>query len=371
MPGVYVHVPFCQSICHYCDFNRVLDDDPDLKGRYVRALLAEIETVAGEREDWPEFESLFVGGGTPTTLAAADLAAVVRAVRIALPFAADAEVTVEANPETVTVPYMAELAAAGVDRISMGAQSFAPPVLEFLGRRHDADRPLRAIAQVREAGIARISLDLIYGAPGETTADWERSLRTAIDAQLDHVSAYALTVEANTPYAAMVRADPRLAPDDDVQAERMALADELLGAAGMERYEVSNWAVPGQECRHNLVYWRGGDWLAVGAGAHGAWEDRRWWNLRAPGGYADAVLGGRGAIAGEERLDAEARRAERLMMGLRLAEGVLRADVEPLDETRVERLVDHGLLAAEAERLAVTGAGRALTGAIVVELASA
>lgn len=370
LPGIYVHVPFCGSICHYCDFNRVVGDDLALMGRYAAGVVREVERTFAARDDWPEFGSVFVGGGTPTLLQVEQLVAIVqRIVQLGrLEAGNGAEVTVEANPETVTVEYMRALAEAGVNRISMGAQSFAPHVLEFLGRRHTAERPLEAVAAVRAAGIPRVSLDLIYGAPGETDADWEHSLRTAVDAGLDHISAYALTVEANTPYDAMVKADPRLAPDEDVQAARMEIAAEILGDAGLDRYEVSNWARPGHESRHNLVYWRGGDWLGIGAGAHGHWQGRRTWQVRAPQRWVEHVEAGEEPLGGEETLTAEQRREERLLMGLRIREGVRRDEVEPIDEPAAAAMAEQGLISDDGERIRVTDAGRALTGAIVLRL---
>jgi oxygen-independent coproporphyrinogen-3 oxidase len=263
---------------------------------------------------------------------------------------------------------MATLVEAGMTRLSMGVQSFAPHVLAALGRRHDAGRPLKALADARTAGVARINLDLIYGTPGETDADWDASLRIALQAGVTHVSAYALTVEPATEYAARIRAGLAQAPDEDTQAERMAVADRALRAAGLRRYEVSNWAEPGEECRHNLVYWRGGDWLGVGAGAHGHWAGRRWWSLRSPARYADAALAGQDTTAGAEALDEAARRTERLMLGLRLAEGVDLAAVEPLDPAGLRELTSAGLVTIVQGRLRLTDAGWPLTGAITLRL---
>jgi putative oxygen-independent coproporphyrinogen III oxidase len=366
-PGIYVHVPFCAHRCHYCDFNTYADLDA-LMERYAAAVVREVERTFAARDAWPAFGSVFIGGGTPTLLHSEQLRSLVSAIAHSVRLEAGAEVTVEANPETVTVEYMQALAEAGVNRVSMGAQSFAPHVLEFLGRRHTADRPLEAVGAVRAAGIDRVSLDLIYGAPGETDADWEHSLRTAVDAGLDHISAYALTVEANTQYAAMVKADPGLAPDEDVQADRMEVASELLGAAGLDRYEVSNWARPGHESRHNLVYWRGGDWLGIGAGAHGHWRGRRTWQVRAPQRWVELVEAGEEPLGGAELLTAEQQREERLLMGLRIREGVARAEVEPIAEGAAAALVAQGLIADDGERIRVTDEGRALTGAIILRL---
>ena len=385
--GLYLHVPFCAQRCHYCDFNTYAGLD-DLIPRYVAALRADLAAVAaagpgavapagGEGDgdeaggDWPTFTSVFVGGGTPTLLEPRDLAGVLTLARQVLPLAPDAEITVEANPETVTAEGLAALVAAGLSRVSMGAQSFAPHVLDALGRWHDPERPLRAVADARAAGVARVSLDLIYGTPAERPQDWEHSLRAAVAAGIDHVSAYALTVEANTEYAARVRRGTALAPDEDVQGERMAVAADRLGAAGFQRYEVSNWARPGEACRHNLTYWRGGDWLGVGAGAHGHWRGRRWWSLRAPARYADEALAGRTTTAGEEILDAATRRTERLLLGLRMVEGVAREQVEPLDSDLVRALDGAGVLRADAGRLRVPAAYLAVADGVARRLLAA
>jgi putative oxygen-independent coproporphyrinogen III oxidase len=366
-PAIYVHVPFCARLCHYCDFNRVAGSTPEDRARYVEALITELRGGAGEREEWPAFGSVFVGGGTPTLLEAGDLARVVRAVAASFPLQPDAEVTVEANPETVDTEYFTALVEAGVNRVSMGAQSFAPHVLADLGRWHERDRPLEAVAAARKAGIGRVNLDLIYGAPAESSQDWAATLDTALSADIDHVSAYALTVEPSTEYAARIRNGTAFAPDEDVQAERMAATDERLRAAGFGRYELSNWALPGNECRHNLTYWRNGNWLAFGAGAHGHWDGRRYWNYRPPGRYADAVLGGQSPVAGEEILTPDEQRTERLLLGLRMAEGVSRDSVEPLDDSQLQTLVGAGLLIAD-QRLRLTPAGWALANDVTVRL---
>jgi oxygen-independent coproporphyrinogen-3 oxidase len=284
------------------------------------------------------------------------------------PLAQDAEVTVEANPETVTVQEMRVLAEAGVNRVSIGAQSFAPHVLAALGRWHEVDAPLRALEACRAAGITRLSLDLIYGTPGETDADWASSVRTALGSGIDHLSAYALTVEPNTEYARRIRTGTAAAPDDDVQAARMEQVDALAAEAGLARYELSNWARPGAESRHNRTYWRGGDWLGVGAGAHGHWRGRRWWSVRSPERYVAAALDGRSTTAGDEVPDADQRRAERLMMGLRLSEGVDRGAVAPVDQAVIDQLTGAGLLVADDRRLALTKDGMRLASAVTLRL---
>ncbi|CAN5860073.1 radical SAM family heme chaperone HemW [soil metagenome] len=377
--GIYLHVPFCLRRCHYCDFNTYADRDaliPD----YVAALRADIAAVARAgpsalappgaptTADWPMFDTVFIGGGTPTLLPAADLAGVVRAVADVFPLAADAEVTVEANPETVGVDQMRALVDAGVTRVSIGAQSFVPRVLDALGRWHEPDAPLRAVEACRAAGVGRLSLDLIYGTPAESPDDWAHSVRTALDTGVGHLSAYALTVEPSTEYARRVTQGTATAPDDDVQAERMELVDGWAANAGLRRYELSNWARPGDESRHNAIYWRGGDWLGIGAGAHGHWQGRRWWSVRGPERYVRAALDGTSTVAGEETPDADQRRAERLMMGLRLTEGVDRRDIEPVDDRVVADLVAAGLLTTPDDRLALSAAGMRLASAVTVRL---
>lgn len=388
-PGLYVHIPFCATRCPYCDFNVVTGAGDDLRDRYMAALRADLDRLAAAGPaavaapgaqagaSWPTFGSVFVGGGTPTQLPAGDLAALLRRLREALPVAADAEVTVEANPEDVTPELTAELVDAGLTRLSIGAQSFAPHVLGFLGRRHGPDAAVRAVESARAGGVGRVGLDLIYGAPCETDGDWLTTLDAAMATGAGHLSAYALTVEANTPYASDIRRGQRRPPDDDVQAERMALAADRLAAGGFRRYELSNWALPGEESRHNLGYWRGGNWLALGAGAHGHWAaptadggvaSRRWWLTRATSRYTEAALSGEVTTGGEELPDDADRRTEQLMMGLRLAEGVPRAAVEPVDEAEAGKLAAAGLLHDDGDRLALTPAGRPLASDVIVRL---
>lgn len=364
-PGIYVHIPFCLRRCDYCDFTTFADRDEAIPA-YVKALS---DHIARGATATPTFGSVFVGGGTPTYLPPGDLSAVLTRVRRAFTFSSDAEWTVEANPETVTIEMAEALARAGVNRVSLGAQSFDAGVLHTLGRWHDPDNVVKAVDRLRSAGIERLSVDLIYGTPGETDESWTRTLRRALELGVTHVSAYALTVEPNTPYAARARSNPALRPDEDVQAARMAAADAVLAESGLVRYEVSNWAVPGHESRHNLTYWRGGDWLAFGSGAHGAWQGRTYWLVRDPDRYARLVAGGTEPLGGEEHPDAGQRRLERLMMGLRLVEGVPRADVEPLDEAALAALERRGLLHVGNDRIALTPSGLPLANSVITELA--
>jgi putative oxygen-independent coproporphyrinogen III oxidase len=366
--GIYVHIPFCLRRCDYCDFTTFAGRDEAIPA-YVEALTTHIRRSAVDAVGMPSFGSVFVGGGTPTYLPSADLVKVLEAVRTTFALGEEAEWTVEANPETVTDEVAQALAGAGVGRISLGAQSFDTGVLAVLGRWHDPDAVERAVEHLRAAGITRLSVDLIYGTPGETDDSWAATLGRALALGVTHVSAYALTVEPGTPYAARARRTPALLPDDDVQAARMAVADEVLAAAGLRRYEISNWAVPGHESRHNLTYWRGGEWLAFGSGAHGSWAGRRWWLVRDPERYARLVAAGQEPLGGEERPSPDEVRLERLMMGLRIAEGVHVAAVEPLDAGRLARLQDAGLISVDGARLRLTPAGMALGDQVVLALA--
>jgi putative oxygen-independent coproporphyrinogen III oxidase len=374
--GVYLHVPFCHHRCGYCDFatDAVGDraDAPALFRRYVDALTTDLarQVAAGRRshapaavrerldEVWPTVTSVFVGGGTPTLLPPDLLAEVVRAVGRELDLAPDAEVTVECNPETASEELFATLVGAGVSRVSMGAQSFAPHVLTTLERGHDPERPVTAVAQARAAGISGINLDLIFGTPGESGDDWRRTLGAVLAAGTDHVSAYALTIHDNTPFGRAVAAGTLPAPDDDVQRDRFDVAREVLGAGGFEHYEVSNWALGSrQRSRHNLLYWRHGDYLGVGVGAHGHLAGRRWWTTRATARYLAAVESGRTPISGSEFLSDAEQAEERLLLGLRVREGLHPLDVPPIAPLALEDAMAAGLITTACGRVQCTEDG--------------
>ncbi|HZB71256.1 MAG TPA: radical SAM family heme chaperone HemW, partial [Acidimicrobiales bacterium] len=290
-----MHVPFCTRRCDYCAF-AAWDDRFDLVAGYVDALAAEVRRAVAA--GLPAATSVFVGGGTPSLLTAAQLGAVLAEV----PLRPGAEVTVECNPETVTEERLAGYAAAGVTRISLGVQSLVPRVLAALGREHDPAEAVSAVAAVRAVGFASWNVDLIYGAAGETADDWRRSLDGVLALEPPHVSAYALTVEPGTPLAD----DPARAPDDDVQAEAYLAAEAAFSGAGLANYEISNWARPSHECRHNLLYWAAGEYRGFGCAAHSHAGGRRWWNVRTPERYVAAVrAGGSTEAAGEALAPAE------------------------------------------------------------------
>jgi len=352
--GVYVHVPWCAAVCHYCDFNRYLpgarhEEDVAAFAGAARAELRLARRVLGPAA--PPAATVFVGGGTPTLLPAATLAGLLRAVEEELGLAPGAEVTVEANPETVDPASLAALRAAGATRLSLGMQSAAPHVLATLGRAHDPGRPPRAAAQARAAGFAHVSLDLIFGTPGEEDADWAASLDAALAAGVDHVSAYGLALEPGTRLHARVARGELPAPDDAAHARRYAMADARLAAAGLEWYELSSWAAsPAARSRHNLGYWRSADWWGVGPGAHSHVGGVRWWNVLRPHEHAARLRAGRSPAAGREVLDARARHLERVLLGVRLAEGLPLDALDAAGRQAAAREAAEGRLAPGALR---------------------
>jgi putative oxygen-independent coproporphyrinogen III oxidase len=362
--GLYVHVPFCLTRCGYCDFNTYAGLD-HLAGGYAEALKLEADLWAGEWRE-TEFVSLFVGGGTPTSIPAPRLVKLLDQFRALFAFACGAEVTTEANPDTVDEPYLSELLAGGVSRLSMGAQSFDPNVLKALERIHSPESVHRAFEAARKAGFANVNLDLIYGACGETLESWERTLGQAIELHPEHLSCYALTIEPATPLGRKVAAGLIPAPDPDLQAVMYDLACDALAAAGYEHYEVSNWARPGFRCLHNVGYWEGRPYLGLGAGAHSYRKGTRWWNVRPPQQYMAAVAAGRKPLGGQECLTDEERNLERLLLGLRTADGISQGKLDPL---RVESFVTEGLARRAGGRVALTDRGLFLANEIVLELA--
>lgn len=349
--GVYLHVPFCRRRCDYCAF-ATWTDRGDLEARYLDACRRQ---VAGAVTDGLRgVTSVFVGGGTPSLVEPARLLTVLDAI----PLASGAEVTIEANPDDVDEARARTYAAGGVTRMSIGVQSMDPVVLATLGREHDPANVRRAVAAARAAGLS-VNVDLVYGASGETLEQWEATLDAAIALEPDHVSAYALTVEPGTPLAA----DPARHPDDDTQADQYQVATARLGAAGYEWYEISNWARPGHECRHNLLYWSGGEYLAVGCAAHGHVGGRRYWNHRTPERYVAAIEAGRSPESGSEVLDDRARRVEGLQLAIRTRGGV---PATAVPDRFVEDL--DGLVAREGDRVVLTPAGRLLANEVAIRL---
>jgi putative oxygen-independent coproporphyrinogen III oxidase len=372
--GIYVHVPYCASICGYCDFNTYIPGPGAMAGfaEGVAAELALARRVLGDR--MPGADTVFVGGGTPTLLPAADLARVLDAIREHVGLAPGAEVTTEANPESVDPAKLAALREAGFTRLSLGMQSASPHVLEVLERQHTPGRAVDAAREARAAGFEHVSVDLIYGTPGERDEDWDRSLESALEAEPDHVSAYALIVEPGTRLAARVRRGELPEPDDDVLAERYERAEERLGAAGLRWYEMANWARDDAgRCRHNLGYWRGGDWWGIGPGAHSHVGGVRWWNALHPSRWAGALAEGRSPAAGREMPDEDAARLEHVMLAVRLREGLELAALPPRAERAAAQAAADGLLEpgplAEG-RAVLTLRGRLLADNVTLALAA-
>jgi putative oxygen-independent coproporphyrinogen III oxidase len=362
--GLYVHIPFCLTRCGYCDFNTYAGLD-HLADGYVRALVDEAELRAGEWAD-VAFVSMFLGGGTPTMLPVEPLRALMDRLRGMFAFDPIAEVTAEANPDTVDRRYLEGIRGAGVNRVSIGAQSFDPAVLEALERIHGPASTRAAFAAARAAEFDNVNLDLIYGAQGETITSWRRSLDQTIALGPDHVSAYALTIEPATPLGRKVAAGLVPPPEPDLQAQMYEVACELFRQAGFEHYEVSNWARPGRRCLHNMGYWEGRPYLGLGAGAHSFRHDRRWWNIRPPQAYMDAVRSGQIPAGGEETLTEQDRRLERLLLGLRIADGI---PAEWVDASRLLDLLDRGLVRRHDGRLALTDRGLLLANEVILALA--
>ncbi|MDF9750690.1 radical SAM family heme chaperone HemW [Arthrobacter sp. ES3-54] len=376
--GLYVHIPFCAVRCGYCDFNTYTATELGggaSQDAYAATAIAEVDFAAEvlKRSGLPArpLSTVFFGGGTPTLLPAEDLARILTAAIGAWGLQPGAEVTTEANPDSVTPESLELLADAGFTRVSFGMQSAVPHVLKVLDRTHTPSRVPEVVQWARDAGLA-VSLDLIYGTPGESLEDWRCSLETALSYAPDHISAYALIVEDGTKLAAQIRRGEVPGIDDDDHAAKYELADELISAAGLTWYEVSNWSrTPGQACRHNLAYWRGDDWWGIGPGAHSHVGGVRWWNVKHPTAYANRLGAGVSPAAGRETLDTETRNVERVMLEARLNSGLDIPSLGGLGDTgrhAVAGLIADGLVdpaAAFKGRLILTLKGRLLADAVV------
>ncbi len=375
--GFYVHVPFCRVRCGYCDFNtytaeelgggvsrKTYADQAVAEVRLARSVLGDIDLPVA---------TVFLGGGTPTLLPPDHLGRVLGAIDDEFGLAPGAEVTTEANPDSVDHAYLERLRAAGYNRISFGMQSAVPQVLATLDRTHDPERVPAVVAAARAAGFDQISLDLIYGTPGESAADWATSVEAALACEPDHVSAYSLIVEEGTTLARRVKRGELPMPDDDDLADKYVAADDLLTAAGLRWYEVSNWARDDSaRCRHNLGYWTGADWWGVGPGAHSHVGGVRWWNVKHPAAYGDRLEAGVSPAHAREVLDAETRRVERVLLEVRIREGLGGGSLDDSGRDAVPELVARGLVEAVAwtrqDRIVLTRQGRLLADLVVRDL---
>ncbi|HEX6501430.1 MAG TPA: radical SAM family heme chaperone HemW [Micromonosporaceae bacterium] len=375
--GVYAHVPFCASRCGYCDFNTYTAAElgPGVsRDTYVDTVLAELALARRVLADRPprRVDTVFVGGGTPTLLSPDDLGRLLAAIDETFGLAPDAEVTLEANPESVDRRSLKALRGHGYTRISLGMQSVSPHVLALLDRRHTPGRAAQAATEAGDAGFEHVNLDLIYGTPGETEEDFAASLAAVLAAGVDHVSAYALIVEDGTRLAARVRRGEVPQPSDDVAADRYLAAEAALSEAGFAWYEVSNWSSgPEARCRHNLLYWTGGDWWGLGPGAHSHVGGVRWWNVKHPANYTRRLAAGESPGQAREVLTDAERHTEEVLLRLRLSTGLPVDLLGRAARAAAERAADAGLLASAelaAGRAVLTLRGRLLADAVVRDL---
>jgi oxygen-independent coproporphyrinogen-3 oxidase len=366
--GVYIHVPYCAARCGYCDFNTYVARDPDVQRQFVEAAMLELRMARNEVGPRPA-ETVFIGGGTPSLLGEQALLRLLAAVADTFGLADGAEVTTEANPESVDPAMLQALQTGGFTRISLGMQSAAAHVLRTLDRLHSPGRAVAAAIEAREAGFPHVSLDLIYGTPGETDSDWERTLEAALSAGIDHVSAYALTVEPGTALAAAVGRGALPAPDDDAQARRFRLADERLSAAGLEWYELSSWArTEDARCSHNIGYWRSYDWWGIGPGAHSHLAGVRWWNVLRPGDYARRLRRGVSPAAEREVLGERELALEAVMLGLRERAGIELASLSAAGARAAAAQAELGRLEISGGRVSLSREGRLFADAVIREL---
>ena len=378
--GVYVHVPFCSTRCGYCDFNTYTAGElgssasPESWSEAIRAEIREAAHRLGAQLGRPpSVQTVFFGGGTPSLVGAAMLNGVLAEIRESFVLAADAEVTTESNPESVSPAFFESLLRGGFTRISLGMQSTSSRVLQILDRAHTPGRALDAAREALDAGFAHVNLDVIYGTPGETDADLARTLDDALGTGIDHVSAYSLIVEDGTALARKVRRGEIATPVDDVFARRYEMVAATMADAGFDWYEVSNWARgEAAQCRHNLGYWRDGDWWGFGPGAHGHLSGQRWWNIKHPARYAAASGPGLLPIAGGETLDDVGRHIEQVMLRLRLAEGVPARMLSADERARLAPWIDRGFAVVDeggdGMRYRVTDAGRLMADGIVRDI---
>ena len=373
----YVHIPYCVRRCGYCDFNTytpaelsISSDLSTTSRSYIDLLIQEIE-FARETSTADSVPTIFFGGGTPTLMESQDLGRVITAIGSHFDIKRDAEITLEANPDTVTKAKLAALREVGFNRISFGMQSAVEHVLNSLDRTHNPENVVKATNWAREVGFEEVSVDLIYGTAGESLADWETTIETALSLPISHISAYALIVETGTKLGAQVKRGEVVMPDDDQTADKYLLADEKFVSAGFDWYELSNWAKPGSECRHNMAYWNGDDWWGAGAGAHSHIDGRRFWNVKHPAAYAQKVLENKNPMHEEEILSVNEKRSEEIMLHIRLASGLDLGALSERSRHSLEEYLDANHLLADAwanGRVILSGTGRLIADRIVREI---
>jgi oxygen-independent coproporphyrinogen-3 oxidase len=372
----YIHIPYCAKRCGYCDFNTYTPSElksgdlDSLSSSYIDSAIKEIE-MAAQVVGSATIPSIFFGGGTPSLLPAAQLARVIEAIRGRFTLDKDIEITLEANPDSLTQEFLDEIKSAGATRISMGMQSAVGSVLKVLDRTHNPESVGRAVSMVRAAGFKHVSVDLIYGSPGETIDDWRRSLEYALALDINHISAYALIVEKGTKLAAQINRGELTMPPDDQSADKYLLADQLFEAAGFNWYELSNWSKPGGQCRHNIAYWDGSFWWGVGAGAHSYLNGKRWWNVKHPSSYQEKILQGQSPELSHEILTPENLSDEFIMLQIRRREGILHNHLSSVQIAKAEEFLSSGFLDSASwqdMRLVLSRDGRLIADKIVREL---
>jgi len=373
----YVHIPYCVRRCGYCDFNTytpselsISNDLSATSATYIDLLLKELDfarQTAGEAT----VPTIFFGGGTPTLMESKDLGRVISGIADRFELAPNVEITTEANPDTVTKEKLAALREAGFNRISFGMQSAVAHVLQSLDRTHNPENVLKATTWAREVGFEEVSVDLIYGTAGESLADWEFTIDTALALPITHISAYALIVESGTKLGAQVKRGEVVMPDDDQTADKYLLADEKFSAAGFDWYELSNWAKPGSACRHNMAYWNGDNWWGLGAGAHSHISGRRFWNVKHPAAYTQKVLESGNPMQDQEILTQDEARSEEIMLQIRLVDGIPRASLSEAEAKSLPTFLAEGYLlssAWEQGRIVLSKTGRLMADRIVREI---
>ena len=373
----YIHIPYCVRRCGYCDFNTytpaelaISNDLSETSRSYIDLLLREIE-FARQSSDASIVPTIFFGGGTPTLMESKDLGRVISAIGDRFEINREAEITTEANPDTVTKEKLATLREAGFNRISFGMQSAVPHVLRALDRTHNPENVLKATTWAREVGFKEISVDLIYGTAGESIADWELTVDTALSLPITHISAYALIVENGTKLGAQVKRGEVVMPDDDQTADKYLIADDKFTAAGFDWYELSNWSKPGSECRHNLAYWNGDNWWGAGAGAHSHIDGRRFWNVKHPAAYTQKVLESGNPMQEQEILTAAEARTEEIMLQIRLATGLQISSLASSEQSSLLGFLEQGHLLQpfwSDGRVVLSQSGRLIADRIVREM---
>ena len=372
----YVHIPYCLRRCGYCDFNTYTPGElleggtlAAVSSDYIDAVLREIEIAKADALG--EVSTIFFGGGTPSLLPATDLGRVISGIRQGWGLSADCEITLEANPDSVDAGKLSQLREVGFNRISFGMQSAVPHVLQVLDRTHNPDGVARVVSAARAAGFENLSLDLIYGTPGESLQDWRTSVESALSLSVDHLSAYALIVESGTKLATQIKRGELTMPVDDLMADMYLLVDELCESADLSWYELSNWSKPGYESRHNITYWKNGNWWGLGPGAHSHLNGIRWWNVKHPTAYKSALLAGSSPVQEKEVLTTAQQSDEKIMLAIRMREGISLLDISQNQQNRVAGYAQTGHLESQKWSegvLQLTPRGRLIADRIVREL---